>query len=214
MCRRKSHLYSWFGSSLSIEIDVQWFICLDISLEVKTGTWIESIVPVIQEVLVPPLICIKSLWMSDCGMLLRDTEHCYTLTKKMLNQSGESLLTGLHRKVLVEWPRKAKHVLVELTIKTFLTTQNVFQVMHSNLVIHQLELTLQVNKWTTCASITWFSLVYSQGKRKKALLASLFLYVSTFFCHSVIECNAGRTWWRILSLSGHFRFLTFTDLYE
>ena len=30
-----------------------------------------------------------------------------TLTKKMLNQSGESMLKGLHRKVLVEWTQKA-----------------------------------------------------------------------------------------------------------
>ncbi len=36
--------------------------------------------------------------------------------------------------------------LVQLTIKTFLTTQNVFLVMLYNLVIHQLELTLQAKQ--------------------------------------------------------------------
>ena len=50
-------------------------------------------------------------FLSKIGTFSGGTPSIFLYYKKMLNQSGESLLTGLHRKVLTEWTRKAKHVL-------------------------------------------------------------------------------------------------------
>ena len=51
--------------------------------------------------------------------------------------------------------------LVELTIKVSNETKKIFQVTYNNIVIRQLEPTLQVNKYTASASIKWLPLVYS-----------------------------------------------------
>ena len=83
-----------------------------------------------------------------CSVLI----GCYTLTKIMLNQSGESILEGLQWKGPVDWTRKVKHVLI------WLSWQCGF---------------LQTNKETTGASVQWFFL--------KNHLTSLSLCVSTFF---------------------------------
>ena len=39
----------------------------------------------------------------------------YTLTKKSVNEPGESMLMVLHWKLLVQWTRKAKHVITWLS---------------------------------------------------------------------------------------------------
>ena len=67
------------------------------------------------------LCCIVRIW-EECTILKwwNLIEPTLWLKKKVLNQSGESMLGVLHRTVLVEWTRKAKHIisiLISLFIK-------------------------------------------------------------------------------------------------
>ena len=62
--------------------------------------------------------------------------------------------------------------LVELTIKVFHATRKIFQVIHNNLVIHQVEPTLQANKYVCklpAQASNGFPLSIHRGKGKKLI---------------------------------------------